>query len=180
MDAKQQVVSSKQGKEVLELSSGKLLLIDQFMLGNRELIDRVCDSLPEECQGIVQKYGGFIVEQRGGKYLVFRDAKNRAIAAFSEDLAKLKPEALLREEIVPGQESCGKVLLDTRCLVLCDFELLLRGELMDEFIALGVSNKSKQGRDLLRDNGAAVRYGFSKYCEDLAIYCKDGLVLAVV
>lgn len=53
---------------------------------------------------------------------------------------------------------------------MVDRELLDDSELLDKYQHLWFSGQDKACRDLLRDNGGAVRYGFQRFGDELGIY----------
>jgi hypothetical protein len=52
---------------------------------------------------------------------------------------------------------------------MIDRELLDDTSLLEKYQHLWFGGKDKACRDLLRDNGGAVRYGFSRYSDDLSV-----------
>ena len=62
------------------------------------------------------------------------------------------------------------MLIDTRCVAMVDRELLDDGNLLQKYQQLWFGGQDKACRDLLRDNGGAVRYGFHRQGDDLGIY----------
>jgi hypothetical protein len=77
-----------------------------------------------------------------------------------------------------ANESVGYVLVDTRCLAMVDRELLDDSGLLEKYQQLWTTGQDKACRDLLRDNGGAVRYGFGRYGDELGVYLseEDGVV----
>jgi hypothetical protein len=53
---------------------------------------------------------------------------------------------------------------------MVDRELLDDSGLLDKYQQLWFSGQDKACRDLLRDNGGAVRYGFSRNSDELGVY----------
>ena len=144
-------------------------MIDQFMLGNRQFVDSI--SAPEADLGAcVRKYGGQLVELPEGSYEVMRDpiAKIMVVAPPQS----ISGEAL--QQYVDGSindfESHGMVFVDTRCLVVIDADALRNQELLDEYSSLRKAGDMKGGRDYLRSQGAAVRYGFNQSGDELGVF----------
>ncbi len=67
-------------------------------------------------------------------------------------------------------ENKGHVFVDTRCLAMIDRELLDDGSLLDKYQQLWFTGQDKACRDLLRDNGGAVRYGFNRLGDELGVH----------
>jgi len=185
--------------ERLAVVSGQVVLIDQFMLSNQQFL-APCGPLLgarariEELRGVVHKFGGALIELEPGDYRVYRDplAQTFAIVSTASDLGNLEigigvslatqrdiprkvMEHFLRERGVATP--AGRVFVDTRCVVAFDLELLRDRETVAEYGELKRSNKDKESRDLLRERGAAVRYGFAPRGDELAV-CRmpDGIV----
>ena len=68
-----------------------------------------------------------------------------------------------------SDKNVGKVYVDTRCLAMIDRELLDDSSLLEKYHQLWFSGRDKACRDLIRDNGGAVRYGFQRYGDELEI-----------
>jgi hypothetical protein len=138
------------------------------MLANPQFIDRLVamiDSSPEEKDRLIQDYGGCVVEVEPGTYRIERDP-----FAFS---IVVHPEGFRAEgESLPelATTSRGHVFVDTRCLAMVDRELLDDSSLLQKYQELWFAGEDKACRDLLRDNGGAVRYGFQREGDELGIY----------
>ena len=89
----------------------------------------------------------------------------RRIWNFSAGPAVL-PESVLEE----AKDNLGRVFVDTRCLAMIDRELLDDHGLLEKYNSLWFGGQEKACRDLLRDNGGAVRYGFRRYGDELGVY----------
>ena len=82
-----------------------------------------------------------------------------------------KHEEVDFEEVIANvSEPIGDILIDTRCLAMIDRELLDDTDLLEKYQQLWFSDKDKACRDLLRDNGGAVRYGFQRFGDELEVY----------
>jgi len=157
-------------RERIAIESGYLVLLDQFMLANPQFISKLgklLDADPAQKDQLVQDYGGCVVELQPGTYRIDRDPY-----AFS---------IIVHPEGAPGDiavdkatQPLGHVFIDTRCLAMVDRELLDDSGLLERYQQLWFSGQDKACRDLLRDNGGAVRYGFQRYGDELGIYKVPG------
>ena len=155
-------------RERISVESGALVLIDQFMLANPQLIQTLVeriDAAPEEKDQLIRDYGGHVVSVEPGTYKIERDPFAFSIVIHPETY-DFSPEDL-RER---ANESLGRVFVDTRCLAMIDRELLDDSDLLIKYQDLWFAGEEKACRDLLRDNGGAVRYGFNRYGDELGIY----------
>ena len=170
-----------QEKTIIEITSGYAVAIDQFMLANGQLLS----SLPSDGQDIgmaieaVCNFGGSCFEMENGQLYVVRDTYQKAIVISqavepdSIDNAEDPKLVLSIDDIALKSEelfSVGKVFIDTRCMVLCDVRILFNGALLEKYAKLRMQDKEKPARDLLRDNGCAVRYGFMPYGDEFTAY----------
>ncbi len=171
--------------ERLEVVSSSVLIIDQFMLGNAQFLERL--NLPREAgqldhaQLAVKDYGGCLFELDLGTYSVHRSVDSIVLAIIavpargnesSESMARANGETIIRH-VISSKESfrhVGQVFVDTRCVAFLDFDLLRDSELMREYQKLRRSGADKPARDLLRQHGAAVRYGFQRKGDELGVY----------
>lgn len=156
--------------EKLVITSSYLVAIDQFMLSNPQFIERLGNKGDiEHLISTVRSYGGFCAGLAVGEYRVHRDPYQTVIV-----IAPLVPdaesdfEAIIsrHDEMVP----VGRVFIDTRCVVFVDSDLLFNKEVLDQYAELRLQGSDKQARDLLRDHGSAVRYGFATHGDDLGAY----------
>lgn len=153
--------------ENLEISSGKLLIIDQFMLANEQFIKPIVGS-SEHILSQALKFGGELEELKPGQYFVLRDPARKMILLTQD---KNEPDELFEkalgqlEKINPEK----KVFVDTRCLVFCDANIVNNSDLIEKYSSLRKKGKEKPARDLLRQSGAAVRYGFNSHGDELAV-----------
>lgn len=163
-----QASESGNKRERIAIESGFLVLIDQFMLANPQFLEKyeeLLDADPGEKDQLIKNYGGLVLELDPGTYRIERDPFKYSIIIHPErdtpDLGTLHEEAT---------ESHGHVFVDTRCLAMIDRELLDDGGLLEKYQQLWFGGQDKACRDLLRDNGGAVRYGFNRYGDELGVY----------
>ena len=148
------------------------MLIDQFMLANPQFIDRMSAVIDEDTQvknAVIRDYGGKVISVARGTYRIERDPFAYTIVVHPEGDAPHAPE-IVKE----ATESHGEVNIDTRCLAMLDRELLDDSSLLDRYQQLWFSGQDKACRDLLRDNGGAVRYGFRRDGDELGVYQVPG------
>jgi hypothetical protein len=142
------------------------------MLANPQFITRlkeVMDSGVEKKDELIKDYGGCIVELAPGTYKIDRDPFAYSIAVHPDEYEKGTVEI--------NRVTCkklGQVLIDTRCLAMVDRELLDDQALLEKYQQLWFSGQDKLCRDLIRDNGGAVRYGFNRNGDDLAVFQLSG------
>ena len=166
-DPRQSSVSGTQ-RERIAVESGQLVLIDQFMLANPNLVDRLIEMVeadPQQKTELIQYYGGQVVGLTPRTYRIEKDPFAQSIIIHPEDIEV--DSASLQEKV---RTSLGHVLIDTRCVAMVDRELLDDGNLLQKYQQLWFGGQDKACRDLLRDNGGAVRYGFHRQGDDLGIY----------
>ena len=155
-------------RERIAIESGFLVLIDQFMLANPQFVDRlleIIDEEPEVKDELIRKYGGAVIELGVGTYRIKRDPYAYTIVVHRDDVPDSKEE--LMEQATEG---AGSVYIDTRCLAMIDRELLDDSVLLEKYQQLWFSGHEKACRDLIRDNGGAVRYGFRRFGDELGVY----------
>jgi hypothetical protein len=163
-----QSAESGNKRERIAVESGYLVFIDQFMLANPQFIDRVVemiDASPEDKNRLIQDYGGCVVEVEPGTYRIERDPFAFSIVVHPEGY---NPDVEALPELATA--SRGHVFVDTRCLAMIDRELLDDSSLLQKYQELWFNGEDKACRDLLRDNGGAVRYGFQRQGDELGIY----------
>jgi len=165
-------------RERIAVESGNLVLIDQFMLANPRFIaslSEIIDEAPEVKNDVVSRYGGQVISLGSGTYRIHRNPYKSSII--------IHPEGVRGEECegdLSGSKEAGSVLIDTRCLAMIDRELLDDNALLERYQQLWFSGQDKACRDLLRDNGGAVRYGFSRFSDDLKVsICPETNVIHV-
>ncbi|MCB0334202.1 MAG: hypothetical protein KDD55_11920, partial [Bdellovibrionales bacterium] len=143
------------------------------MLANPQLLDRVKDLLdaaPEEKNSLIEYYGGTVVELSPATYRIARDPYAFTIVIHPDG------ETVESSEVSEtATESAGRVFIDTRCIAMVDRELLDDVSLLEKYQELWFSDQDKACRDLLRDNGGAVRYGFQRYGDELGGYTVPGV-----
>jgi hypothetical protein len=141
------------------------------MLANPQLIDRLkekFDDGPEAKDEIIKDFGGLVVEVTPGTYRIERDPFAFSIIVHPEGDAPATAD--LKEKL---KNSLGEVFVDTRCLAMIDRELLDDSALLDKYQQLWFGGQDKACRDLLRDNGGAVRYGFDRHGDALGVYLSE-------
>jgi hypothetical protein len=155
-------------RERITVESGYLVLIDQFMLANPQFIENlkiVLDDVPDKKDDLIRRFGGQVLKLDPGVYKVERDPIEMKII--------IRPGENQDEDDDFSAEISSNlfqsVFIDTRCLAMIDRELLDDIGLIDRYQNLWFGGQSKACRDLLRDNGGAVRYGFSRDSDELSI-----------
>ncbi len=158
--------------EKLIIKSGHIVIIDQFMLANQQFLKLLpADSNDSDAiKNATSKFGGIYFETNSGEYEVVRDIYQKAILAAMLD-ENLNPVFTIDDITIKGDElfSLGHVFIDTKCLVMCDRDILFNQELLSKYSELRASGQDKQARDLIRKNGCAVRYGFSPDSDRLTV-----------
>ena len=156
-------------RERISVESGYLVLIDQFMLANPQFVERLeqlVDEGPEKKDELIKTYGGTVVELEPGTYRIERDPFQYLIIVHPEGDSIASPTEMTSK----ATNRQGEVFVDTRCLAMIDRELLDDADLLDKYQQLWFSGQDKACRDLLRDNGGAVRYGFQRFGDELGVY----------
>lgn len=183
--------------ERIAVTSGLVVAIDQFMPANEQFLgmlpfDQAGDE--EKLRAAVTRYGGTVFQVAPGNYSVYRDPREQIMvlhprssapqAAPAEDGAGAPQQnPPIVEKVLSSRASfhqVGSVSVDTRCLVLIDRDLVLNRELVGQYRSMWMSGGSKQARDLLRERGAAVRYGFSQQSDTLGVFVSDELAVAAI
>ncbi len=160
-------------RERIAIESGYLVLIDQFMLANPQFVNRLADSVDADADMkdvIVRDFGGTVIELEPGTYRIDRDPFQYLIIVHPEGEEVREPKEISQN----ATESRGEVFVDTRCLAMIDRELLDDSDLLQKYQQLWFSGQDKACRDLLRDNGGAVRYGFQRYGDELQVQSVPG------
>ncbi len=148
------------------------MLIDQFMLANPQFIEKMARAIDEDTEvknKVIHEYGGKVLNVTRGTYRIERDPFAYTIVVHPEGDA---PDTA--DVVKDASESLGEVNIDTRCLAMLDRELLDDNSLLERYQQLWFSGQDKACRDLLRDNGGAVRYGFRRDGDELGIYQVPG------
>lgn len=156
------------GRERIAVESGSLVFIDQYMLANADFVtkySKIIDESPETKTKLLEEFGGKTVEIEPGTYRIDRNPYDYSILIYPE-YEQIKTNEFKRLDIT----EVGVVLIDTRCIAMIDKELLDDSALLKKYQQLWEDGQDKACRDLLRDNGGAVRYGFSRDSDDLLIF----------
>lgn len=155
-------------RERIAIESGELVLIDQFMLANPEFVEKIAnlvDEDPGKKNEVIIDFGGKVISLERGTYKIERDPFASTIIVHPE--GEEIERASLNET---ATDVLGNIYIDTRCLAMVDKELLDDTSLLEKYQQLWFSGQDKACRDLLRDNGGAVRYGFKRDGDELGIY----------
>ncbi len=171
--------------EPLDITSGKVAIIDHFMLSNNQFLSLLSGDEAVGIDEALNTYGGCELELTPGHYRVIRNPYLQAIVictaegnsewydlSNSECIGKI----MGRKE---NMTKVGEAFIDTRCLALFDSDLLGNGELLSQYKALRENGRDKPARDFLRENGAAVRYGFGKLGDELEIHRLNEQIIAM-
>ena len=161
-------VNSGNERERIAIESGHLVLLDQFMLANPQFIEKlvaIMDEEPAAKDQLIRQYGGTVVELKPDTYRIDRDPFKYTIVVRPSD-----QEVELDDLTETATTEQGHVFVDTRCLAMIDRELLDDNQLLEKYQQLWFSGQEKACRDLLRDNGGAVRYGFCKQGDELGVH----------
>ncbi len=159
-------------RERIAVESGGLVMIDQFMLANPQFIDALMtniDSDPSVKDKIIRDFGGCVVDIDPGTYRIERDPFALTIIVHPDGQ---EPNLEGLSERAGG--AVGYVFIDTRCLAMVDRELLDDSDLLRKYQDLWFRGEEKACRDLLRDNGGAVRYGFQRQGDELGVHVIAG------
>lgn len=154
-------------RERIAVESGYLVMIDQFMLANPQFIGaltQIIDEAPARKDEVIAKFGGCVVEVEPGTYRIERDPFALAIVIHPEG-----EEITIDRVTAKRVEPKGQLFVDTRCLAMIDRELLDDASLLEKYQQLWFGGQDKACRDLIRDNGGAVRYGFQRGGDELVI-----------
>ena len=167
-----QSAESGNQRERIAIESGDLVLIDQFMLANPQFIEKMAAVVDESANvknELIQEYGGKVISVTCGTYRIERDPFAYTIVVHPEGDSPESPEI-----VKDATETVGEINVDTRCLAMLDRELLDDTSLLERYQQLWFSGQDKACRDLLRDNGGAVRYGFRRDGDELGIFQVPG------
>jgi hypothetical protein len=159
-------------RERIQIESGSMVLIDQFMLANPQVIEQLkqlIDEAPESKDRLIESFGGLVLSVSPGTYKIDRDPFLSRIVVMQQN-GELQLDQVAEEEL----EEAGTVFIDTRCIAMLDRELLDDITLLEKYQQLWVGGQDKACRDLLRDNGGAVRYGFERSGDSLAVRMLKG------
>ncbi len=148
------------------------MLIDQFMLANPQFIEKMATVVDEDTtvkNEVIREYGGKVIAVTRGTYRIERDPFAYTIVVHPEGDSLEAPEM-----VKDATETLGEVNIDTRCLAMLDRELLDDNSLLERYQQLWFDGQDKACRDLLRDNGGAVRYGFRRDGDELVVFQVPG------
>lgn len=157
-------------RERIAVESGFLVFIDQFMMANPQFLEKirsVLDQDPSSKDAVIADFGGVVVPLAPGTYKIERDPFALSITVHQEGV-EIDSQGLDKETT----DHVGDVFVDTRCVAMIDRELLDDTILLEKYQQLWFSGQDKACRDLIRDNGGAVRYGFQRLGDELSIYVK--------
>jgi hypothetical protein len=167
--------------ERLRVSSGLVVVIDHFMLANAQLLNMLPPADNEkdkaewaaaeqvEIRRAVEKYGGTVLNLEAGSWGVLREAGDSLfLLGRFEGNGEMEKEAV--SEARGNAAPIGRVFIDTRCVVFVDAVLLGNRAVLDEYRRLRQEGQDKAARDLIRENGAAVRYGFNRDGDELGVF----------
>ncbi len=167
-----QSAESGNQRERIAIESGDLVLIDQFMLANPQFIEKMTKVVDEDTavkNDIIKEYGGKVISVARGTYRIERDPFAYTIVVHPEGDA-VEAADLVKD----ATDELGELNIDTRCLAMLDRELLDDSALLERYQQLWFGGQDKACRDLLRDNGGAVRYGFRRDGDELAVFQVPG------
>jgi len=167
-----QSAESGNQRERIAIESGDLVLIDQFMLANPQFIEKMSAIVDESADiknDLIKEYGGKVIPVTCGTYRIERDPFAYTIVVHPESESPESPEI-----VKDATDTIGEINVDTRCLAMLDRELLDDTSLLERYQQLWFSGQDKACRDLLRDNGGAVRYGFRRDGDELGIFQVPG------
>ena len=142
------------------------------MLANGQFIEKMAAVLDEAADvknQVIREYGGKVISVTRGTYRIERDPFAYTIVVHPEGDSFGSAEA-----VKEATDLLGEVNIDTRCLAMLDRELLDDNALLERYQELWFSGQDKTARDLLRDNGGAVRYGFRRDGDELGVYQVPG------
>jgi hypothetical protein len=162
--------------ERLKVSSGYVVVIDQFMLSNDQFITLLkncgdisdLDESTPRLSKVVHSFGGSLLSVRPTDYLVHRDSEKAVIALMPLEDGPSDIETVMREHDKAVLR--GRVFVDTRCVVFSDASILAQSDLLRRYQQIRRAGNEKRGRDMLRETGAAVRYGFQKHGDELGVF----------
>ena len=155
-------------RERIQVESGFLVLIDQFMLANPQFLDNLRENIDADFEvknALIRDYGGTVVEVEPNVYRIERDPY-----AFNIVIHQDGDRPDVKDLMDNASDNVGHVFIDTRCLAMFDRELLDDTDLLEKYKGLWFGGQDKACRDLLRDNGGAVRYGFRRHGDELGVY----------
>jgi hypothetical protein len=143
------------------------------MLANPQFIEKMAAAIDESAEvksEVISEYGGRVISVTCGTYRIERDPFAYTIIVHPEGDAVDSSAEVVKD----ATSTIGEINVDTRCLAMLDRELLDDSSLLERYQQLWFSGQDKACRDLLRDNGGAVRYGFRRDGDELGIYQVPG------
>lgn len=162
------VETPQSSTERVEVTSGIVVCMDQFMLSNPDFVNALpkdfnpqSPNFVEEVNNACNKFGGVAVKMNPGVFTVFREPYEGLLSLFSE-YSKDDINLDVLDELRDNGESIGDLTIDTRRIGVCDVSLCYKDRLMEECRKLRRDKDSKGSRDLLRESGASIRYSFDK------------------
>ena len=138
------------------------------MLANPQFVEKMAAMVDEDStmkNDVIRDFGGKVISLERGTYRIARDPFAYTIIVHPEGY-QLEQNSINSE----ATEELGQIFIDTRCLAMVDRELLDDNSLLEKYQQLWFTGQDKACRDLLRDNGGAVRYGFKRDGDELGIY----------
>jgi hypothetical protein len=133
------------------------------MLANPQFVSlysEIVDDPTDKKVALIERFGGLVISLDPGTYRIDRDPYKFSILVHAEGGDPKESSA---------GSVAGTVFINTRCVAMIDRELLDDSSLLEKYQQLWFGGQDKACRDLLRDNGGAVRYGFSRFSDDLSV-----------
>jgi len=149
-------------RERLEVTSGQVIIADQFILANPLLRELNADQVKNK----LVDFGAVSATLENGTYSVLRNPYDKKVL--------IAPVGSVTDDFTFTAEDfslVGQVEVDTRCLIVFDTSLLSDPTFFADYRkhwSEGVDGQ-KNSRDLIRAKGGAVRYGFSRQFEKLSV-----------
>lgn len=177
--------------ERLVVVSGVVIVIDQFMLANPQFWQQLAAGRGDESEGggarsdagtdaierAAKMYGGAAIRLNPGLWGVYRDPLESLMLVAPLEEGVEPPQSWQdrfdRDSVIGVRGNCvarGRVFIDTRCVVFVDADLLRDRELLEEYRRRREDGDDKGARDMIRERGAAVRYGFNRDGDELGLF----------
>ena len=187
------VESESNQERAFKVESGVVAIIDQYMLGNDQLLQMLRgidfstldNGGKEQLQAALKKFGGCVVSVPVGELALVREPYEAYMILLpvpssgpsdEENFGnRIDPVSHTQETVDlildarPTAEANDKVYIDTRCVVFVDAAQLGDRKLLSQYRALRKRAMDKKARDLLREHGALVRYGFNTLGDELDV-----------
>jgi hypothetical protein len=185
VDSERQNIGPISATEKLQISSGLVLFVDQYMLANSQFLaplqsKSINNKNYTELAEHLAKFGALVVPTKVGVYDVSRDPVERALAYYPENSENQKLDDLIVRAQARELLHLGKAQIYSRCMVILDISLVQDKELLQKYRELRQSFDEKKARDLLRENGAAVRYGFNFRFDTLEVFVEESNTSAIL